>query len=458
MRKADQTTLWTSDQALEPVEAFRPIHYLGSKLRFVDDIATALNELDPAYGTVCDLFAGSGTVAGALSHRRTVIAVDIQEYSRVLCGAVLNPPDAPESLIEITSRAFESEFAATLEYATAPLIEYEEAALKAATLGSADLLAELLDHGSIEAFAATDAHWVVGGDFSKRMTEVRARLRASGLHDDPRSVLTRFYGGLYFSYAQAARLDALRASAVDLVGKLRDSILAIALSSASDVVNTVGKHFAQPVRLRKRDGSIKASLVGKVRRDRSLDVKNIGLGWAHRYAALQPSNRPHVAVRADFESSLREPPAKVSVVYADPPYTRDHYSRYYHILETIARGDTPTLSASNLVHLKFSRGLYRSDRYQSPFCIRSQAPRAFASLFSAVRHLDAALVLSYSPFDSGSHPRMLTIDDLVASARNHFAEVQVRSIGRFAHSKLNSSDRTLAASDEAELLVLCRPS
>ena len=72
-----------------PGEVWRPIHYLGSKLRLTELICQLLDEL--ADGPVCDLFAGSGTVSLALSRSRDVIAADIQEYSRVICTALLSP-------------------------------------------------------------------------------------------------------------------------------------------------------------------------------------------------------------------------------------------------------------------------------------------------------------------------------------------------------------------------------
>src|SRR5436305_1233974 len=68
---------------------WRPIHYLGSKFRLADTIRELVNDIGD--GPVCDLFAGSGTVSLALSHSRTVVANDIQEYSRVICTALLRP-------------------------------------------------------------------------------------------------------------------------------------------------------------------------------------------------------------------------------------------------------------------------------------------------------------------------------------------------------------------------------
>lgn len=78
----------TSSDASEAA-VFRPIHYLGSKLRLASTIADALDGADATRGTVLDLFAGSGTTALALAGHRRVIASDIQEYSRVICSALL---------------------------------------------------------------------------------------------------------------------------------------------------------------------------------------------------------------------------------------------------------------------------------------------------------------------------------------------------------------------------------
>ena len=48
-------------------KGFRPIHYLGSKLRLLPEIERLVDELDPSKGRVCDLFSGSGTVSYFLS-------------------------------------------------------------------------------------------------------------------------------------------------------------------------------------------------------------------------------------------------------------------------------------------------------------------------------------------------------------------------------------------------------
>ena len=102
--------------------------------------------------------------------------------------------------------------------------------------------------------------------------------------------------------------------------------------------------------------------------------------------------------------------------------------------------------------------MYRADRHQSPFCIKSQAPAAFERLFAGVRKLNAPLVLSYSPYasDGNAHPRVMTVGQIEASAKKHFRYVEAISAGRISHMKLNASRLHIDASAEAELIFLCR--
>ncbi|MEI7869948.1 MAG: DNA adenine methylase [Candidatus Methylumidiphilus sp.] len=48
------------------------------------------------------------------------------------------------------------------------------------------------------------------------------------------------------------------------------------------------------------------------------------------------------------------------LVYLDPPYTRDEFSRYYHILETLTFYNYPDISGKASIPLKGGRGSFRS--------------------------------------------------------------------------------------------------
>ena len=232
------------------------------------------------------------------------------------------------------------------------------------------------------------------------------------------------------------------------------------MSTASDIVNTVGKQFAQPLKVRNNKGELKASLLNKIITDRSEDVYTIFAKWLNYYFSAGDNTHKCFTICDDYTNALEQlKKCDVSVVYADPPYTRYHYSRYYHVLETICLRDNPEVSTT-FPNGKggISRAIYRRERHQSPFCIKSQAEGAFDVLFQKVKELKVPLVLSYSPFDATKAvtPRLQTIDQLVEKAKNYFTEVTVVSPGEFTHSKLNSTEKNFEANHEAELLIVCR--
>jgi hypothetical protein len=377
-----------------------------------------------------------------------VIAVDIQEYSRVLCSAVLNPPALTPGQVQTFLDRVHKKVAQNLAFG-APLIEYERACLVEAQRDNPEKICELIDHGSMVAFQAKRV--TVTRDFEQAHNRIRTV-------DGPETMIFRLYGGLFFSYKQAAEFDALLAVAHG--SDNRDFFLAAIISTASEVVNTVGKHFAQPIRPRSSDGKPKRHLVAKILRDREIDVLSVFSVWLNRYRSLPKATRKHSVIRADYADALATLDRKVSAVYADPPYTRDHYSRFYHVLETMCIWDDPGVSTTRIRAdtATLSRGMYRADRHQSPFCIRSQAPGAFETLFRAVRGLNSPLVLSYSPYasDSEAHPRVMTVAQIISLAGKHFDSVETVSAGKFSHMKLNASRLHMDASAEAELIFLCR--
>lgn len=456
-----QLSLFEGDwPSYAPSAITRPIHYLGSKLRIVNQLCELLDNLDPSYGPVCDLFAGSGTVSKALSLKRDVIAVDIQEYSRVLCSAVLNPAECDLDWAEhFVRQVSSSDHFKILSWAFEPLIDFEEKCLFMASNGNLEPLCDLLENGSLIAFEQSVYHTTNSSLFAA-MKEVESRLHEVQLSDSSSSLVTRYFGGIYFAYLQACQLDVLLEAVANLPPSQRDTFLAAILSTASEIVNTVGKQFAQPIRPRSSSGKPKADLFELASRDRSSRVIDIYESWLKRYITIPKTGGSHLAIRQDYREALKDLKGEVKIVYADPPYTRDHYSRYYHVLETLCLRDNPRIST---VHVNgkdcISRGIYRIDRYQSPFCIRSKAPTAFAALFAGVRSLEVPLVLSYSPYESDNHsrPRLMTIKQIEELAKTYFRRVEIRRAGHISHSKLTSSEKTVGISYNAEVLFICEP-
>jgi adenine-specific DNA methylase len=437
-------------------DAWRPIHYLGSKLRALPALDEAISSVAPRGEPICDLFAGSGTVSAWLAESRPVTAVDIQEYSRVICDALLDPAHVSVTAVrEELSRQLEKAERCGITFAAQPLIEFEAQALAQAHDGKPRDLACLIEAGSVMTFQGT---WA-SHDLTAAFDACRSRL--SALCSPPAgSMVLRHFGGVYFSYQQAAELDVILDYAHAAPSGYRSTLIAAALSTASDLVNTVGKHFAQPLRPRNKDGTVKQSLYAQASRDRHKSVLDTYGRMLATYVELGKPRYENRSVRSDYVKFLDSPYFDSAVVYADPPYTRDHYSRFYHVLETLALRDDPKIS-TNTSHGKtaLSRGIYRVDRHQSPFCIRSEAPLAFDQLFGRVASKRVPLVISYSPYASekNAHPRVMTMESINKLARGHFRHVDVTSVGSFFHSRLNRSDLNKEISYEAEYLLICRP-
>lgn len=436
---------------------FRPIHYLGSKLRLAPSIADALDSVDVNRGPVLDLFAGSGTTALALASHRTVIAADIQEYSRVLCSALLVKPTSTASIVELFKDKVESSspLLEKIHLSASPLLDFEKDALADAARGNGEPICTVLESGSV--LAAEHDRPRCDKSLSGALAEVVRRLSSNSLLGSHSLTAFRYFGGAYFSYEQALELDYLATIAAEFPNEYRDVFMAALLSTASEVVNTVGKQFAQPIRPRNKEGVVKKHLLTKIVRDRSLDVRAIYFEWLNRYVQQTMASDGHIAIRADYREALRGHAGSYSVVYADPPYTRDHYSRFYHVLETIALRDNPVIARSpGAANGELSRGLYREERHQSPFCIKSQSRAAFRQLFQLASQNSANLVVSYSPFDTGAHPRLMQIDTLLELAREYYQSVELESVTGVSHSKLNHTSLSLGKPDEAEVLLICR--
>lgn len=85
--------------------------------------------------------------------------------------------------------------------------------------------------------------------------------------------------------------------------------------------------------------------------------------------------------------------------YLDPPYTWRHYGAYYHVLETIARGDEPSVSGRT--------GLRPWHDTKSRYCDRDDAQHALTDLINAIQA--EHIFLSYNSEGLIEHERIMEI-------------------------------------------------
>lgn len=422
-----------------------PVHYIGNKSRLLEPIAEAVAALLTDVGEVVDLFSGSGVVTARLSNLAPVVSIDIQHYSGTLARAQTS---AFELDVDAWISAAES---LSGEYSRRPgvsaILAHEARALQ----GDDALLIEMLESGS--GMARMHAPRELDTALGSSLREA-ARHRRLG-----EGVLFHYYSGPYFGYAQGIALDALSVAARALPSSgARDTATAIILGIASELATSVGNHFAQPLKVRDRSGAVKTSHIRRAASKREVDLWARVRKQALRYSNAKESPHPISTFTGDFRAALDTRVRAGSVIYADPPYTRDHYSRFYHVLETIVLGDEPGFAL--LPGRGVPRGLYRQERHQSDFSIVSRAPKAFESLFAQAHRLAAPVVLSYSPVDHQSskpRSRAAALASIVDIAQRTGYSVEVRPVEGVQHSRFNSARHSVPAPVAAESLIIASP-
>jgi adenine-specific DNA-methyltransferase len=267
--------------------------YMGSKrTMLLNGLGDLLVSEAKNHDRVVDLFCGASSVAwfAARQCRKPVLAVDLQTYATALAGAVIkraNPID-PKELEENwvkPARAFRS----GLRHWSA---------------------AEKLDGSGLNI-----ATWC------KRARDLCSASNRS------KSPIWSAYGGYYFSPTQAATLDAL-IRALPKGEPDRCVCLAATIIAASKCAASPG-HTAQPFQPTRSAGSF---LREAWERD-PLSYANAALkAICPLHAKVKGTCKVADAVAVANRLRPRD------LVFVDPPYSDVHYSRFYHVLETVARG------------------------------------------------------------------------------------------------------------------------
>jgi adenine-specific DNA methylase len=409
---------------------------------------------------VCDLFCGSGVVSQYLSSHYRITACDIQNYSATITKAILHRSEMrSDDVDKFANRIASGEALKRLQAEYAPLINHEISCIQQAQEGKPESLLIFSEYASEYMYHNSPATLDIPAAIQQSLASVAENRRLNQRARPP--LVSFYYGGAYFSFAQTVVLDAIleTINAIKSPTNQKTILLAALLSTASSIVNTVGKQFAQPMKLRTRAGTPKALLVERTIRDRSYDVLDMYTRILHEYLAAGPlANREHSVECCDFREILARRKKPFACIYADPPYTIDHYSRFYHVLETICLQDYPELdSMRRNGQTRIMRGLYRSGRHQSPFCIPSEVEGAFRSLLENAARLTSPLVLSYSPFNPGNNdrPRLLTLEGITELGRQFYPRVTVVDAAPHSHRKLHSTNKNQDAISNAETFVVC---
>ena len=347
-----------------------PMQYLGSKARLAEWIFAYTKRFFPSTTHFLDLFSGSGTMSHCANQKGySIIANDVQEYTGLILQSLLVHPR--EGLLKLAEEV-ESITISTL--------------LNSGRSGARDYLQR-----EKEFFNGEYQDWKEYQSFCKNTpvidgsSEEISNLRSL----NEWNLFWRYYANTYFGVRQSLELDSIAELANSLPLYLGRHLLAATISVMTFAVSST-THLAQFLKS-KSD----VSTTNLIRRRR----KSIATLVADRLRAVSnyPLPKKEALVFTDeYEEAIRKVSfTKDYVVYLDPPYFKEHYSRYYHVLETYALYDYPEMTYNDRMGC-VTMGRYRSDRYVSKFGLKSEVESAFNNLFVLLKEANANIVLSYA--------------------------------------------------------------
>lgn len=375
------------------------LKYMGSKRYMLKNgLGHMLLEQTSSAARMVDLFCGTGSVAAFCAERTDipVIATDLQEYAVILARSII---------------------------------------CRTSPLQANDLILSWVER--VRQRRETTSHWQTSQSIwkSANVADIVDISRTMCLNNHGIGPIWSAYGGYYFSPQQAITIDCM----LELCPKTepeRSVCLSSVISAASRCAASPG-HTAQPFSPTDTAGKF---IVEAWKRDPLHMASSVLADICPRHALKLGD--AYVADALDVAMDLTPD----DLVFVDPPYSGVQYSRFYHVLETIARGTCSEVSGS---------GRYPpiDERPQSLFCNKSQSLAALQELMDRLADSGSRVIFT---FPEGECSNGLSGDDVRQIASLRFDIHEDKVCGRFSTLGGNNGNRA-ARHTSCELLLLMSP-
>lgn len=375
--------------------------FMGSKRAMLQNgLGKLISEVATQHDRIVDLFCGSASVSwyAATQCDRPVVSVDLQSFATTLAGSVIR-----------RTKAVRADALVDGWVADAIAIAMESPIWREAK--------------KIDSAGWNTATW------SKH-----ARAFCETLASDDGLMLSRSYGGHYFSPTQSLLLDALLRAAPKSAG--HKICVSAVIFAASQCAASPG-HTAQPFQPTRTAGKY---LREAWQRDPIAYVKRALTSICPLYARQRGETVVGDAVQFARKCS------RTDFVFVDPPYSAVQYSRFYHVLETIARGRCGQVSGTG-------RYPAPSERPQSAFSRKGEANPAVQELLEALAECGCCVAMT---FPEGKCSNGLSGVGIADAARKWFRIEHYGIKSRFSTLGGNNENRT-ARQMSNELVLLLRP-
>ncbi len=312
--------------------------YMGSKRSMLTNgLGVLLDQERHEAGRFFDLFAGSGAVSIHIARKYSipVFAFDLQKYSSILANAVIS-----------RNREFDCGDVWQL------WIRRAKSRFNKASVPTSDRLTQAVVY-----------------DFRKW---------CAAQADSP---ITKAYGGYYFSPKQAMWIDALLATLPER-NPARIAALSALIQTASCCAAAPG-HTAQPFQPTR---TAKRYLVEAWSKDVIHNTKEILSEIAGQFAMI--TGKAEVGDANQVAKHLQED----DLVFLDPPYSGVHYSRFYHVIETIARSESGEVSGE---------GRYPAPelRPRSSYSVGTESAASMDDLLKTISSKGARAIMTFPDHD-----------------------------------------------------------
>jgi len=374
--------------------------YMGSKRAMLQNgLGTLLKREAAKSERVIDLFCGAASVSwfAAQHFDKPVHAFDLQSYSVALASAVLGRT-RPDQCVEAVR-----EWIAIVENVRTQFPRWNEAY-------------------RLDSSGLNTASW---------------SFRAKSICAEPVNgcIVWSSYGGHYFSPTQALTFDAML-RALPKEEPAANLCRAIAIIAASQCAASPG-HTAQPFKANHTAGPYLREAWKRC----PIAYAQKAMKAVGRTVARVKGNA-QVADAVDIAGKLQPN----DLVFVDPPYSGVHYSRFYHVLETIARGACGTVSG-------IGRYPPPHERPASSFSRRGESVAAFSQLLKRLSSSGCTVILT---FPANKCSNGLSGEVVLEQAGKTFTVAQKTVKTRFSTLGGNNANRD-ARQCASEMILLLKP-
>ena len=375
------------------------LKYMGSKRWMLDNgLGEIIDSRISQYDRFVDLFCGSSSVSWyvASTHKTPVLANDLQEFCRILASSVLCRTGCLGTswITSWINRANDITSIHPLYYRANSIQQNCE-----------DL------------------------NIYKLTTEARNICLSA------KTPITLAYGGYYFSPLQSIYLDSLR-----IALPVRNPYKVVALASliqAASVCAASPGHTAQPFRPT-------PTAEPHLRKAWSQKVFERVRYFAEKLSKIE-TKTSGFALKGDANTIAKDLNSS-DLVFIDPPYSALHYSRFYHVLETLANGQMVSVSGA---------GRYPPHEFRprSSYSLQNSSRNSLEQLLETLGQRNTGIIIT---FPAGKASNGLSGEKVLKIANEWFSIKHKIIKGRFSTLGGNTQNRSARMQSE-ELIISLYP-